>query len=130
MKHILTLLIAGLIGILCIGAEPSDKSDAVATKKVMQVDTVSVSTLEIHPAKLKVDATGMVNSGGWSHPALVPVKSDTEGVLIFHFMATPPDGMATQSLVNVKASITIDKPANFKEVQVVSQTNTKTAKAN
>ncbi len=69
-----------------------------------------------------------MNSGGWSSAELVPAKSDDEGVLVFHFAAIPPNGMATQALVPIKASITVDKPANFKEVQIVAKTNSKTAK--
>lgn len=124
----LALSFTGLMGIISIGAEPADKVEAGASKKVMEVETVSVNTLESNPAQLKVDATGTVNSGGWSQPALVPVKSDDDGVLVFHFVAIPPDGIATQALAPIKASITVDKPVNFKEVKVVSQTNTKTSK--
>lgn len=94
----------------------------------MSVDEVTVKTLEIQPARLTVEASGMVNSGGWVRPALVAVKSDAEGVLVFHFVAIPPSGIATQALMSVKASVTVDKPANFREVQVVGQSNAKTAK--
>ncbi len=95
----------------------------------MRVDKVTVNTLEIYPPRLSVEVTGTVNSGGWSRAVLVPVKSNNdEGMLVFHFVALPPNGMATQALAPIKASITVDKPANFKEVQVVAKTNTKAAK--
>ena len=129
MKRILALLFIGLIINLSIGGEPSDKAGAKPEKMVMQVDKITVNTLEIYPPRLSVEATGTVNSGGWSHPALIAVKSNNDdGVLVFNFMASPPDGMATQALAPIKASITVDKPANFKEVQIVAKTNSKTAK--
>lgn len=123
----LALLFTGLLGLVGTAGEPAAKPVAGAERKVMSVDEVTVKTLEIHPAQLMIEAKGMVNSGGWARPALVPVKSDAEGVLVFHFVAAPPNGMATQALMPVKASITVEKPAKFREVQVVAQTNTKTA---
>lgn len=124
----LALLFTGLLGLVCTAGEPAAKVAAGAERKVMSVDEVTVKTLEIQPARLTVEASGMVNSGGWVRPALVAVKSDAAGVLVFHFVAIPPSGPATQALVSVKASITVDKPANFREVQVVAQSNAKTAK--
>ena len=123
----LTLLLTGLLGFVAIAAEPAPEAKPAATK-VMEVEEVTVKTVEGQPARLTVEAAGMVNTGGWAQPALVQVKSDAEGVLVFHFVAIPPDGIATQALMPVKASITVDKPANFREVKVVAKTNTKTAK--
>lgn len=128
MKRIPALMLTCILGVLCHAAEPAAKVEPHATKKVMEVETVTVSILESLPEQLSIEATGTVNSGGWKNPALVSVKSDEEGVLVFDFVAVPPDGMATQALMPVKASIKVVKPANFKEVKVVSHTNTKSAK--
>ncbi|MCE9609726.1 MAG: hypothetical protein K8R23_05910 [Chthoniobacter sp.] len=122
------VLFTGLLGLVCTAEESEAKVAAGAQRKVMSVEEVSVKTLEIKPAQITVEAAGTVNSGGWVRPALVAVKSDAEGVLVFHFVAIPPSGPATAALAPVKASITVEKPANFREVQVVAQVNTKTAK--
>ena len=97
-------------------------------RKVLSVDEVTVKAAEGPPAKLTVEAAGMVNSGGWTKPALRLVVGNADpGTLVFEFVALPPTGMATQALMPVKASVTVEKPAAFKQVQVIAQTNTKTA---
>ena len=124
----LVLVFTSFLGVVTIAAEPAPGGQPAAAKKVMEVESVTVKTVGAQPARLTIEAAGMVNSGGWKRPELVPVKSDAEGVLVFHFVAIPPDGPATQALVPVKASIRVEKPANFREVRVVAQTNSKTAK--
>jgi hypothetical protein len=47
--------------------------------------------------------------------------------VVLEFVARPPTGMVTQALVPVKAAITVDKPAGYKEVVVIAQSNKKSA---
>ncbi len=125
----IALLFTCLLGTAALAAEPP-AAKVAAVRKVMSVEQVTVRAAEGQPTHLTIEASGMVNSGGWSKPALRPVKGAAEGTLTFELVANPPppDAFVTQALVTVKASITVEKPAKFVEVQVVSQTNTKTAK--
>lgn len=123
----IALLCAGLLGTAAIAAEPPEAKVAVE-KKVMSVEEVTVRAAEGKPTQITIEAAGMVNSGGWSNPALRPVRAAAEGTLTFEFVARPPGGPATMALAPIKASITVEKPAGYREVQVIAQTNTKTAK--
>jgi hypothetical protein len=122
------ILIACLMSGASLVAEP-EKPDPGKVRKIMSVEEVSVRSVEGKPGRLTIEAAGMVNSGGWTKPILRLRKEPAkEGVLVFDFVATPPDGPATQALASVKASVTVDKPAGFREVEVVAQHNKKTAR--
>ena len=123
----IAVLFVALIGAAAIAVEPN-QSIAVE-RKVMSVDEVTVRTVEGKPAQLTIDAVGMVNSGGWTRPALRPGNGPAaEGTLVFEFVALPPSGPATMALAPIKATVTVEKPAAYRGVQVVAQSNTKTAK--
>lgn len=125
----IALLITCLLGAVALAAEPPETKVA-AERKVMSVEVVTVRPAEGKPAQITIEASGTVNSGGWSKPALRSVKGAAEGTLSFEFVASapPPDAMVTQALVPVKASITVEKPANYTGVEVTAQRNSKTAK--
>lgn len=124
----IVLLSAGLLCVTSIFAEPeAPKPDT--TRKVLSVEEVTVQAAEGEPARLTIQAAGMVNSGGWTKPMLRAGKDAVkDGVLVFEFVATPPSGPATMALAPVKASITVDKPAGYTGVEIVAQHNKKAAK--
>ncbi len=125
----IALLCTCLLGTAAAAADP-EPTNVAAERKVMSVESVAVRAAEGKPTQITVEATGMVNSGGWSKPVLRPVKGAAAGPLAFEFVASapPPDAIVTQALVTLKASITVDKPANYTGVEVSAQRNSKTAK--
>lgn len=112
-----------------VAAEPPPEK-AGAEKKVMSVEEVTVRAAEGKPAQITIEAAGTVNSGGWSKPALRQVESAAAGQLAFELVASapPPDAIVTMALVTLKASITVDKPANYTGVEVSAKSNSKSAK--
>lgn len=110
-----TLLLAAICGaIVCtitLDSRAVDKPEAAKpTTKVMSVEKVTL-TPEGKGNQLKVEAQGMVNSGGWSGIALVPSKdAPKDGRAHLDFVGVKPDGMATMALVNVSASTIIEAP--------------------
>ncbi len=124
----IALLSAGLLCFTSIFAEP-EAPKPETTRKVLSVEEVTVQAAEGEPARLTIQAAGMVNSGGWTKPMLRAGKDAVkDGVLVFEFVATPPSGPATMALAPVKASITVDKPAGYTGVEIVAQHNKKAAK--
>lgn len=127
----LGLLITCLLGTVAIAVEPQRAKDATV-QKVMAIETVTVRATKDKPKQITIDASGMVNTGGWTNPALrlLPNKSQAAGVLLLEFVACPPPpgSITTQALVKVRASITLDKPANFVRAEVTSNSNAKTAR--
>ena len=125
----IALLFTCLLGTAATAAEP-EPAKVAAERKVMSVEAVAVRAAEGKPTQITIEATGTVNSGGWSKPVLRPIKGAADGMLAFEFVASapPPDALVTMALVTLKASITVDKPANYTGVEVSAQANVKTAK--
>lgn len=125
----LAVLFTCLLGTAASAAEP-EPAKLAAGRRVMSVESVTVRAVEGRPAQVTIEASGLVNSGGWSKPVLRAVKSAAEGTLTFEFVASapPPDALVTQALVTLKASVTVDKPAGYTGVVVLAQGNSKTAK--
>lgn len=80
--------------------EDEKKSEPVKIKKVIKVE---VSKKD---GALVITATGEVPTGGYSSPKLervTYVKMPDDGIQDFTFVATPPDGPATQVISRVEA---------------------------
>jgi len=83
--------------------------------------------------KINVAATGMVRTGGWTEPQLIPSPDHAEDVgsntvtVHFDFVATKPTGMATQAIMPIKAETSFPAPGSGKTLRVVvyAETNEK-----
>jgi hypothetical protein len=91
-------------------------------KPVMRVTGASVFVIR-GPHTVRICARGLVNSGGWTNPQLIPVvyvQAPPNGIWDFTFTATPPSGPAIQPInVPIKAHrIWSLYPANLHGVRV------------
>jgi hypothetical protein len=77
---------------------------------------------------LSITARGMTRTGGWTNPQLRPRGDAKGGVYEFDFIAKPPEGLATQMVSPITATLRMKKPADFRSVRVFAETNDKTAK--
>jgi len=134
---LLAALAAALTLAACGGGE-SGGSDAADNDAAMREDipqgtrlVMSVSdeflpiTNRKQPPGLILSVDGEVRSGGWSDPQLV-LKSKTpkNGRIVFFFVATPPDGPATQAIMPISAQGGVDPvPAGTSEVCIKAETN-------
>jgi hypothetical protein len=80
------------------------------------------------PPAMTVDATGMVNSGGWSQPELgvwMYIVPPADGILSMDFMATPPSPgtIVTMGFTEVHAQLLMPVPSWVKGVRVHGATN-------
>ena len=71
-----------------------------------------------------VEAKGSVRTGGWTTPELVRIAG-TSSTMTFRFVATPPDGMATQVITPIAAKKTVGplRPPYPKKVKVLAETS-------
>jgi hypothetical protein len=102
-------------------AEPKPASFAPpaddAKTKVMSVLQVQLSKPDAD-GKVRVDASGEVNTGGWTSPALVPTKNaPKDGRTHLDLVAKKPVGIATQAIQPIAASTTV--PAGAGKLTVV-----------
>lgn len=121
----LAAICGAVLGAITFDTRAADKPEAAKpTTKVMSVEKVTL-TPEGKGNQLKVEAQGMVNSGGWSGIALVPSKdAPKDGKTHLDFVGVKPQGMATMALVNVTASTVIEAPEGKVTVVVHAQSNT------
>ncbi len=95
--------------------------------KVYDVKNIKLSVLKSNPPKLSIVAQGSVPSGGWSDPGLIPyiyIQAPPDGIYDFDFVATPPDGPATQAFADIKVSHTLETfPNSLKGVRIHTSQN-------
>jgi hypothetical protein len=101
---------------------------APSAARVLSVDALSVVrvTLPGGAPGLRVEASGTVNSGGWSAPRLVErpaIAIFPPPPLAFDFVATPPSGMATMALAPVRAFVELPWPPGASAVTVHAASN-------
>ena len=98
----------------------------MAKQTIMRVNTVRLWITRAAP-RMHIDASGTVNTGGWTGPELRPVdhgKASSDGVYDFAFVAEPPEGPATQALSPIQATYTAeDPPENLRAIRVIASEN-------
>ncbi|MDQ3620974.1 MAG: hypothetical protein M3463_00570 [Verrucomicrobiota bacterium] len=122
------VFLASIVLTACAAPPPEGPAPLPAgqPKLVYTVDKVTVRTLESFPERLVVEASGTARTGGWTAPQLRLRAAQTrDGTLTFDFVARPAEGIATQAITPIKASVTLEKPKFFRRVRVVAETNDK-----
>ena len=116
------LLVVGALAALAVGIPP-----AVATRShlVFRIDKISAS---IEGTKLTIEASGAVQTGGWTHPRLKPIKPSASEAptLRMEFVADPPpqNRVVISALLPIKAEFQGPLPKyGTVAVSVNSQTN-------
>lgn len=94
-----------------------------ATQMVMSVEGVELFR---DANGLVTTAKGLVNTGGWSNPQLLPLQTFAPeiGIQSYTFVATPPkpEEMVVQMITEVTATTTINPvPADLKEIKVMAE---------
>ncbi len=108
------------------GSFKDDLPDPDAPRLIYEVTGTEFAILESFPMQLQVTAQGTTRTGGWSNVELVLDQTESDlNTLVYRFMATAPDGMATQAFTPVAATVTFFPfdPETINEVQVVAETN-------
>jgi hypothetical protein len=107
-------------------SEPSfhlNKINSMSKGKVRSVDSVALS-LASGNGRVTVEVSGTVSSGGWSEPELVDTpRPPDDGNHHLDFVATPPDGIATQVILPISARHSIQAGAGKFCVVVHATTN-------
>src|SRR5438093_1292068 len=91
-------LLAASAGLFAASSATEAKSGP--PKPVMKVNAASVMAMST-PRGLRICATGLVPTGGWTKPALDAVHyivPPADGIYEFNFVATPPIGIVIQSV--------------------------------
>lgn len=102
-------------------------------KKILEVQEVALAPVKNKPSKLKISATGIVPSGGWKAPLLVPyvyLAPPPDGIYDFDFIAEAPD--PKQAVIKITTAISCeftldDVPDDLTGVRVHTSKNWKTA---
>jgi hypothetical protein len=94
----------------------------------MSVARVDATICRCMPPVLEVNATGVVNSSGWSNGRLEPryyVNFPQDGIQDFDFVADPPGEMVlwVMSPIPAKPLMWKDFPKELKGVRVHAQSN-------
>jgi len=100
---------------------PIDKVQPVAT-----VNSVALRPLPGGTNGMLIRAAGMVATGGWTNPSLVPVEDakDETAVRSFKFVATPPDGADSSAGRAVYVQLRVNAlPSNLKTIRILSASN-------
>ena len=94
---------------------------------IMSVETATIQILKSEPPRIAVEATGTVNSGGWSDGRLIPAVyfgPPSDGIQDFEFIANGPKGPATMATVSdFKGSGWVPLFDWLKGVRISSSTN-------
>ena len=95
---------------------------------VMKVVDVQLTLLKSFPPQLHIQAFGLVGSGGWTNPRLLPrfyIQFPPDGIQDFDFVADPPRGIVIQPVLPIIAAETWENPPldKLKGVRIHSATN-------
>ncbi len=127
MRHKLFPLVVLLLGALFFSAmAPRPPRTENRHKLIYRVTDVQVRELRTSPPRLQITARGRTRTGGWSDPELRGPRPRANGVYEFRFVAQPPEGMSTQALTPIRATVTIPRPPNYRGVRIISASNSKT----
>ena len=110
-----TFALSTAAALVLIAAAPAR---ADPPQPIDEVEAASVS--RTGPDTVTVCARGTVTTGGWTHPAIVPVRRiGHAGVYDLDFTALKPQGLATQMISPVTARfVWRGAPADLKGVRV------------
>lgn len=126
---ILSFLMFGML-MACAPSQPQSNS---ALTTIMAVRSVTVcgggeiclSQGRVPRGEVWIIADGLVNSGGWSAPELVPVLNvqlPPDGIYNFAFRAVPPRDFATQALERITVRHVLrPPPSGFRGARVTAQ---------
>lgn len=133
MKLLPVLLLFAAMAGGCLTAQDKEArqrkaDDEVPGRLVYEVHEVTVRAMESYPEQLSITARGTTRTGGWKNPQLHRRGDAKDGVYEFNFIAEPPQGLATQMVSPITATLTMKKPADFRAVRVFAETNEKSAK--
>jgi hypothetical protein len=111
------------------GSFKDDEGTAGAARLVYDVTEVSAELSANLPSELYIHASGHTRTGGWTEVALMLDEEASEGIhLVYRFVAVPPEGMATQAITPIDATVAYG-PYNDRAgrvIEIVAETNTMT----
>ncbi len=98
-------------------------------KKIWEIKEVKLGRIENEPSKLNVICVGVVPSGGWTSPHLIPyvyLNPPPDGIYDFDIVANAPAPEA--SVIRITTPITCnyrlkDAPADLKGVKIHTSSN-------
>ncbi len=97
--------------------------------KVLEVQSVSFEPVKKNPSQLKISAAGLVTTGGWKEPRLIPysyVTPPPDGIYDFDFAAEAPGSKEVVIMVMTKINVNFiweKKPADLKGIRVHASKN-------
>ncbi len=98
---------------------------------VQSVTNVSLIILDSNTGDIRIRATGLVGSEGWSKPVLVPEIYTTppeDGIYEFHFKAVPPEEAAAAVITSIEVEHDVtDIPDGMLGAKISSETDSITA---
>ena len=102
-------------------------SPSAVPSNVFSVTSVALSHPSDFPDQLDIAVSGVVTSGGWSNPMLIPYEylvPPADGIYDFTFYATPPTGNAAAVMapINVVHRLTT-MPTDMQGVRIHAKTN-------
>ena len=94
---------------------------------ISSVQTANIHILKSDPPKIIVEASGTVNTLGWTNGRLIPVVyfvPPDDGIQDFNFIGTAPDGYANQAQEeNFKGTGWIPQFDWLKGVRIIAASN-------
>lgn len=98
------------------------------TKKVIEVTKVTLEIQKTNPPTLVINASGKVNTGGWTNGQLIPfvyIVPPQDGIYEFDFVADEPNGISTQVISNIDTAPFSwnDFPNDLNGVKVYASSN-------
>lgn len=94
--------------------------------KVYSVESACFHINKSNPPQLVVNASGQVNSSGWSNGRLIPwvyVDQPADGIQDFDFVATAPSGVVLWVISPIGGDGTIEMRDWMKGVRIHSSSN-------
>src|SRR3954454_21342902 len=101
-----------------------------AMEKIFEVTEVRLFVLESFPPQLRISASGIVPTRGWSHPQLKPhahIQPPPDGIYDFDFIAERPGTLVPQMISLIHSDhVMTGFPDTLKGVRIHASQNSKT----
>ncbi|MDZ7264721.1 MAG: hypothetical protein ONB16_09065 [candidate division KSB1 bacterium] len=97
--------------------------------KILEVHSVSIEPVKKNPSQFKITAAGLVTTGGWNEPRLIPysyLNPPPDGIYDFDFVAEAPDPKDVVTMVMTKINVDFiweKQPAELNGVRVHASKN-------